>query len=75
MRLVVNFSKEKKYVLGSRMIGGGFGGCTLNLILADKISEFSNEIKKIYFNKYSINLDSIPVNLANSIAVNEENLL
>ena len=75
LNFLVNFSKEKKYVLGSRMIGGGFGGCTLNLILADKISEFSNEIKKIYFNKYSINLDSIPVNLANSISVNEENLL
>jgi galactokinase len=27
-------------VLGARMMGGGFGGCTLNLVVAEKVTEF-----------------------------------
>lgn len=34
--------------LGSRIMGGGFGGCTLNLVYKDKFSEFSTHIKQLY---------------------------
>ena len=36
------------YVLGSRMTGGGFGGCTVSLIKRDKIREFEEELQKVY---------------------------
>ena len=29
---IVDYTKKLKYVVGSRMMGGGFGGCTINLI-------------------------------------------
>ncbi|MCF7802557.1 MAG: galactokinase [Candidatus Marinimicrobia bacterium] len=35
-------------VLGSRMMGAGFGGCTINLVQADALEEFSAYIKKRY---------------------------
>ena len=36
------------YVLGSRMTGGGFGGCTVSLVKRDKIKEFEEELQKVY---------------------------
>ncbi|TFV93159.1 galactokinase [Algoriphagus kandeliae] len=35
-------------VLGARMMGGGFGGCTINLIKKEKITEFQEEIGYSY---------------------------
>lgn len=38
-------------VLGARMMGGGFGGCTLNLIERDSLDEFKRRIQPIYLKK------------------------
>ena len=35
-------------VLGARMIGGGFGGCVLALVMADKIDDAARHIKLQY---------------------------
>ncbi|CAG4993366.1 Galactokinase [Dyadobacter sp. CECT 9275] len=43
-------------VLGARMMGGGFGGCTINLVRADAANEFESEMKKVYLEKYKIDL-------------------
>lgn len=40
------------YCLGSRMMGGGFGGCTINLVHTDKIEVFSELIKASYFKQF-----------------------
>ncbi len=37
---LVEFSKKYDSVLGARMMGGGFGGCTINLVHEDAIEEF-----------------------------------
>ena len=37
--ILVDLSREDEAVLGSRMMGGGFGGCTLNLIKRDSVGE------------------------------------
>jgi len=42
-------------IAGSRMMGGGFGGCTINIIKKKAISEFSDVIKKAFINKFKIN--------------------
>ena len=39
------------YVLGSRMTGGGFGGCTVSLVKRDKIKDFEEELQKVYESK------------------------
>jgi galactokinase len=51
---LVNQAKKNKYVLGARMMGGGFGGCTINLIAKDEAETFAKTTSKAYekeFNK------------------------
>ena len=35
-------------VIGSRMTGGGFGGCTVSIVENDKVEEFKEKISKVY---------------------------
>lgn len=37
---------------GARMMGGGFGGCTINIIQRDFIEAFKNEIHQAYSRKF-----------------------
>lgn len=39
-------------VFGSRMMGAGFGGCTINLVQADAVEDFTAEIKSKYQEEY-----------------------
>jgi len=39
-------------VLGARMMGGGFGGCTINLVRRDTVDEYSDHLCKGYFNRF-----------------------
>jgi galactokinase len=43
-------AQAKKYdtVLGARMMGGGFGGCTINLVEDDGIEKFTAEVTEAY---------------------------
>ena len=45
---LVHFAKEKKEIAGARMMGGGFGGCTINLIQNNTIEPFITELKPAY---------------------------
>ena len=40
------------FVYGARMTGGGFGGCTVNLVKRGSEGEFSNRIKAAYREKF-----------------------
>jgi galactokinase len=44
-------------VIGSRMTGGGFGGCTVSLVKEDKIPDFIEKIGAIYLAKTGIKAD------------------
>ncbi len=58
---LVKFSEEKDYIYGSRMMGGGFGGCTINLIEAANIAEFSEEVTIAYQNEFELIPEMITV--------------
>lgn len=47
-------TESMDYVLGSRMMGGGFGGCTISLVKADKVDEYKKTIAKAYKNEFNI---------------------
>ena len=49
---LVNQAKKNKNVLGARMMGGGFGGCTINLIKKDEAKKFAESASKAYKNKF-----------------------
>lgn len=46
--LMVRLAAEIDGVYGARMTGGGFGGCTVNLLRADAVSEFTSLIRQRY---------------------------
>ena len=48
---LVNRAKENPNVLGARMMGGGFGGCTINLVLKNVADDFAKEVYHIIENK------------------------
>lgn len=51
---LVDIASDTEGVLGSRMMGGGFGGCTINLIYADQVERFRNRIIENYTEKFGI---------------------
>ena len=53
---LVDFSRDKDYVIASRMMGGGFGGCTLNLIHKDHVDKYIDEVKAAYQQTFNIEL-------------------
>lgn len=49
--LLVDFTMDLDGVLGARLTGAGFGGCTVNLVESDYVDEFSETISERYFNR------------------------
>ena len=45
---LVDFVKGNDAVLGARMMGGGFGGCTINLVKEGEIDKLIDQIKPAY---------------------------
>jgi galactokinase len=50
---LVDATKENKNIIGSRMMGAGFGGCTINLIRKDKKAAIKEEITALYHEKFN----------------------
>lgn len=48
---------KQEGVLGSRMTGAGFGGCTISLINKNEVENFCKNVKKEYFDKTKINAE------------------
>ncbi|HSP11470.1 MAG TPA: galactokinase, partial [Salegentibacter sp.] len=58
---LVDFSRDKEFIHGARMMGGGFGGCTINIIEADKIDDFIKKADEAYFKEFGIHPEPIIV--------------
>lgn len=39
-------------VMGARMMGGGFGGCTINIVHQDAMESYTHDISEKYYKKY-----------------------
>lgn len=50
-------------VIGSRMTGAGFGGCTVSIVKNDKIEEFIQEVGKRYNEKTGLTADFYVANV------------
>ena len=51
---MVEQALETDYCIGSRIMGGGFGGCTINLVKENHVAEFSAKIKEAYIKRFNI---------------------
>jgi len=52
--LMVELANELPGLIGARLTGGGFGGCTINLVEQDKAKAFAEELGKRYAAKTGI---------------------
>ncbi len=49
---LVALAKRESSILGARMMGGGFGGCTINLVEKGKTASFIERWQKVYAQIY-----------------------
>lgn len=54
--LLADMAKGETAVLGARMMGGGFGGCTINLINEEMIEPLFDKFSKEYFEQTGLEL-------------------
>jgi galactokinase len=66
---LVDEAKKFPEVLGSRMMGGGFGGCTINIIRKSFVNEFEAHIKKEYKKAFNIDMPVYHVNVRGGTSV------
>ena len=63
------FAANHPDVAGARIMGGGFGGCTINLIRNEAVDEFKEAITAAYREAYDITPECYPVVLASGTAL------
>lgn len=51
---LVDTARNINGVVGARMMGGGFGGCTINLVQAGKVEYFSGQIQEAYQKSFGV---------------------
>ena len=60
---------DNPYVLGSRIMGGGFGGCAINLVVKNQVESVVEEIAKAYRDQFGIDLSPIEVAIGDGARV------
>lgn len=56
---LVDFVKDIPEVVGARMMGGGFGGCTINIVKRGFGQQLAETIAPAYKSKFNLELDPI----------------
>lgn len=54
-------------VIGARMMGGGFGGCTINLVRNNSVDTFISTMEIAYKQAFSTEMQSYKVNITNGV--------
>ena len=58
---LVDAVKPLDYVLGARMMGGGFGGCTINIVKEENIPALIEDLSSKYQLQFGLKLDAYTV--------------
>jgi galactokinase len=66
---LVEQTKNIPEILGARMMGGGFGGCTINLIKKSAIEKFGKEISKAYKKEFNHDCSIYSVELSDGTRI------
>lgn len=62
---LVELARQEPGVAGARMMGGGFGGCTINLVSNNAVTPFIERVEKNYAKQFSISLQAYIMETAN----------
>jgi len=69
---LVDYSKSFEAVLGARMMGGGFGGCTINLVHSEAVDSFIAHASEAYFNEFNIKLTAFEAMPSEGTTINNK---
>ena len=62
---LVDYVKHNEAVAGARMVGGGFGGCTINLVKEEGVEKLVEQISAAYQKETSLTLSAYTVSIEN----------
>ncbi|WP_281231204.1 galactokinase [Flavobacterium gelatinilyticum] len=63
--MLVDTAKADDSIIGSRLMGGGFGGCTINLIKKGHENEVKSKFSNLYLDTFGIELKFYDVKISN----------
>lgn len=66
---LVDFVRQRPEVIGARMMGGGFGGCTINLVKESAIDSLLADIQPAYESAMGLNLDCYIASIKNGTEI------
>ena len=61
--VLVDTAKTIEGVLGARMMGGGFGGCTINLVAKNVVEQFKKETSAAFYKAFGTTPEFYEVNI------------
>jgi len=64
---LVEEARKVEGVLGARMTGAGFGGCTVNLVKNESIEKFIRNVGDNYLDKTGLKADFYPAEISNGV--------
>ena len=70
---LVDIVKAENTVVGARLMGGGFGGCTINLVKKGEEEALKTKLSKLYFDKFGIELKNYDVKIGNGTSIYNSN--
>lgn len=68
---IVEFAGDRAEWAGGRMIGGGFGGCVLNLVERTAVDDLGGHVRSRFAERFGIEPEIYPVMLADGARVEE----
>lgn len=66
---LVEAACEDENVLGARMMGGGFGGCSINLVKKDAQDALITRVSKRYKDTFGVQLEAYKVKIADGTSI------
>ena len=66
---LVDTTKKDERVLGARMMGGGFGGCTINIVESDHVEGFTKHISEQYSKTFGKELKTYKVKVSDGVRI------
>jgi galactokinase len=67
--VLVELARPLPGVLGARMMGGGFGGCTINLVETDKVDAFIERMTAGYKQELNLSLETYQATIVGGVEV------
>lgn len=64
---LVAYAAATDYVAGSRLMGGGFGGCSINIVPKANADSFIASVSAAYFQQFSIQPEAYILEISNGV--------